>query len=150
MSACLSANEKRGGPIPARRTQRKVLVLVSDAAAKLLRSAILEIFPRPRPSGQVDLTFVDDAGTVGDVNHVPRAPVVFAATFIGARTDTGKLLAVVQVSDPTRTEGPVFGTTDVGSRAEDCSEPRRRPFPIHLVKNASRWPRTVGDGDGLE
>src|SRR5208282_6813949 len=102
MSACLSANEKRGGHSGSPRSGKQSCV-----------SAILEIFSRPRPSDQVDLTFVDDTGTVGDVNHVPRAPVVFAAAFIGARPDTGKLLAVVQVSDPTRAEGPAFGTTDV-------------------------------------
>src|SRR6185437_9062853 len=108
-------------------------------------SAILEIFPRPRPSGQVHLTFVNNTGAVGYVNHVPRAPAMFAATLIGAGTDTRNLLAVFEISDPTRAEGPVLGTADVSSRAKDRPEPRRHAFPIHLVENASCRPGSVGD-----
>src|SRR5690348_13648782 len=65
---------------------------VARRTAKLPRSASLEIFSRPRPSGKVYLALVDDTGAVGDMNHVPRTPMVFTGALIGAGPDTRDLL----------------------------------------------------------
>ena len=56
--------------------------------AKLQRSVILEYLPCPRPCGQVEFTLGGHRAAIGDLSKQLGAPVVFAATLIGAGTGT--------------------------------------------------------------